>query len=191
MVLFFQKIYAKIVLLLLVVQQEMYIDVMEDLYNLSIRARVAYGTMCLEALLSKLGYELEEWDFILRRLWEYTSIKYLDDWHDMMAEYIPSSILDCPFEEGDYIKKEEYDFLSKLYRVKRELCEVIELIFYVGTIELYSKVIKVGESMKHLEKIISIMNNNEMPLPEIGKLKDYSFSNKQGWGEIFEREEIM
>ena len=164
---------------------------MEDLYNLSIRARVAYGTMCLEALLSKLGYELEEWDFILRRLWEYTSIKYLDDWHDMMAEYIPSSILDCPFEEGDYIKKEEYDFLSKLYRVKRELCEVIELIFYVGTIELYSKVIKVGESMKHLEKIISIMNNNEMPLPEIGKLKDYSFSNKQGWGEIFEREEIM
>ena len=98
---------------------------MEDLYNLSIRARVAYGTMCLEALLSKLGYELEEWDFILRRLWEYTSIKYLDDWHDMMAEYIPSSILDCPFEEGDYIKKEEYDFLSKLYRVKRELCEVI------------------------------------------------------------------
>src|SRR4051812_45060808 len=65
------------------------------LKRISIRARVAYSILCLERAVFAMGKKKSDWNVLLNRLWSYTDLEYLDEWHECVAELIPSTIIQC------------------------------------------------------------------------------------------------
>ena len=62
-----------------------------ELKKISIRGRVAYGIACFERALIFYHCKNNVWIDVIKKLWDYTSIEYIDDWYYEMAEYIPDS----------------------------------------------------------------------------------------------------
>lgn len=83
------------------------------------------------------------WIDVIKKLWDYTSIEYIDDWYYEMAEYIPDSLL-----ETDYYDKDDFEYLAETDFRTLKLCykesnivlsKIFRLIFEIGTLEIYGK----------------------------------------------------
>lgn len=66
----------------------------EDLKNISLRGRVAFGIRCFENALLALQYNVSQWRIVLDYLWSFTNIDFLDDWSGLIAEIIPENLLE-------------------------------------------------------------------------------------------------
>lgn len=113
-------------------------DQMEIIKSISIRGRMAYLLCSFEELLLYYGCNKDEWRLILEKLWKYTNIKYLDDWMYEIAEYMPESILNDTMEDAEYITKDEFEYLYKIYnKCNQEIkCFIkkymnVELVSYI------------------------------------------------------------
>ena len=164
----------------------------KQLKNVSIKARVSFGICCLEKTLIHYGCTLEKWRWVLEKLWEYTSIEYLDDWYYEIAELLPDSLLEVNTyrsEEFEYVTKDQFLFLSNLYRAEsnQTINQIFRLVFEMGTIDLYSKLENFApNSLNCLEKIENIMNQNNIEMPPIMSQTNHSFKENNGWGESFD-----
>lgn len=160
-----------------------------DLRDISIRGRVAFSICCLNSIVRALNYSHLDWSFLLNKLWVYTSAEYLDDWEDMGAEIKPDTIMYYEkYEPADFeiISKEDYDRLRSVYQVvDSRVLKIVDLIFYIGTIDLYGKVLKEGKSLEYLQRIIAIMEESGSPLPNLELFEDYKFELEEGWGARF------
>lgn len=167
-----------------------------ELEDLSIRARVAFGIECLERLINRsTASELNWEDLLLSKLWGYTSSDNLGRWHYLISEYTPFSILeDISFEEKEYeyITKIEYNELLQIYqKCNDELLKCIDLIFEIGTLDLYSSIKdKSPRTLRMLKEIITIIESNSLQLPDLKKYENYLIDYKNGWGAKFERENL-
>jgi hypothetical protein len=163
--------------------------------NVSIRGRVAFGICCLENALTQLGYPLTEWQLVLAQLWKYTEQSMLDDWHEVTAEYVPEAVLEeLPFDKkgNEYVSQELNAALGMLYRgVPRFIHELIDEIFWAGTIELYGALVNGGEqSLLHTLAMVKLMKDNTIPLPGYPAYTVF-LELSGGWGKPFTREYLL
>lgn len=163
--------------------------------SISVRGRMAYAICCLESAISKAHNNSKAWDIILNQLWTYTEKKYLDEWHEITAEFIPDTILEyTSFNQDDFefLSRSEFDTLSKLYKgSEKHICDIINHIFELGSVELYGKLTNEGvHVLNELMQIIVLMNKYEIPLPDFISFTNYSFNENNGWGKTFKRDQI-
>lgn len=169
-----------------------------ELKNLSIRGRVALSALCLEELLKNNSSEYntdEGWQFILKSIWDYTNTPP-GSWHYKMAEIIPFSIEeDVSFEEKgiEYLDSDTYFLIREAYRnTCGDIKKVINLIFEIGTLDLYSSISDNSpRTLSMLEEILSITQRNGLLIPSVDRFRDYDISSNHGWGNSFNRSEII
>jgi hypothetical protein len=168
---------------------------MEVFKNLSIRARVAYGICCLEEAIKYYCLLESDWDFMMNLLWTYTN-KNIGKWHEIMAECSPDSVL----EELSYQDKgiinisiKEYEELRFLYSKSNKVCDsIINLIFEIGTRDLYSSIVNGSpDTIEYLQEIIILMQQNNIPLPDIEIFKKFPITENHGWGREFTRNAVF
>lgn len=170
--------------------------------DVSIRGRVAFSILCLENAIEHFHVELLPWDFVLEKLWEFTSSTgYLDDWSGYMSEIMPDNILSEPkypsmkFEDMgfQYISKQYFNTLRDVYlQAGATLCCIIDKIFFLATGEMYGALHDGAPyNLEHLQEIIDMMEQHTIPLPSIEVLKSYSFQEEGGWGRHFDRSELF
>lgn len=161
---------------------------MKSLEKISIRGRMAYAICLFERLLLHYKCDKQDWIRILEKLWAYTSVEYLDDWMYEFAEWLPDSILEDDLDDFEFITKEEYEYLYKLY--KKSCVEIrlfIKIIFELGSIDLYSKLTDNStNTLKKLEEAIDIFKANNINIISIEPFKKYLFEERNGWGERFD-----
>ncbi|MES2776855.1 MAG: hypothetical protein V4722_21945 [Bacteroidota bacterium] len=163
--------------------------------NVSIRGRMAFGIICFENALKHFDYDVEDWQMILRELWSFTEIEYIDEWLYSFAEYKASSILeDLSFSEKGFEKltRSEYGILKKLYFNSDNLIqELTDLLFWLGTVEMYGQIVDNSpKTLEELQKIMNVMATNGIQLPQGSLFLKFSFT-EDGWGKGFTREEVF
>ena len=169
---------------------------MEIFLTLSIRARVAYGILCLEQTLQKLGYDYNHWQFLLDTLWSYT-YSNPGAWHMIAAEITPLSIVEnSEYNSIDFecITQEQYSLLKRMYStIPKEYFVIFELIFEIGTKDLYASIVN-GSKETHgfLSAIVKVLEENKIDVPDIPKfLIKQGIEENYGWGNPFYRNDIF
>lgn len=165
---------------------------MEDFKNISIRGRMAYLICSFEKLLLYYNCDIDEWRWILEKLWTYTNIKYLDDWMYETAEYMPNSILNDSMDDVEYITEDIFKYLYKVYsKSNQEIHLFLNIIYECGTCELYSRLCDFSPiTLEKLEEAVDILKMNNIDLVDVNPFKKYSFNECGGWGICFEGKQM-
>ncbi|GED66263.1 hypothetical protein MKX57_15295 [Lysinibacillus sp. FSL M8-0216] len=158
--------------------------------KISLNGRVSFGISCLESTLQYLDYNVDEWRIVLEYLWDFTSVKYIDDWSGIISEIIPENLLEFKFyEEHDfeYLDEKNFEYLYNLYQnIDEKIDFVITSIYNIGTSHAYTKIVEYGQdSLDELEILINYLIENEVPLPDITPFKSLSIDENKGWGNSF------
>jgi len=161
-------------------------------YNISIRARFAFTVLCLENAIKMLNQKNSLWELVLANVWSLTSMKFVDEWLYKISRIMPSSILEDDYEDNDEISYSQYNELKTLYlKTPQIIFDIMEYIFECGTVDLYGKVVDNSpKTLKILDDLVILMEENKIPLPDIKLLEKYPFSENEGWGREFEKGEI-
>jgi hypothetical protein len=160
---------------------------MNNLELISVRGRVAIGIQSLLNAIECYDYYYEDWNYLIEQLSKYTITKQLDEWHEITAEYIPSTLnkMDTYIEsEFDFLSENNFWELKENYKKSNDIClKIVDSIFEVGTINLYGSLVDNGkQSLDELVDIISLLGKNKIRTPNIEKYLIYSFAECDGWG---------
>jgi hypothetical protein len=163
--------------------------------NISIRARVAYGILCLESLINFFQLDKNKWEFVLKELWKYTNSN-VGRWHEVMSEIIPFSVCEeIDFQEKGcvIINEQTHNQLKDIYsEVNQDLLAIIDLVFEIGTRDLYSTITnKSQDTLLYIQKINTILNKYKIDPPNYRIFEKYSISENNGWGIEFTRDDIF
>lgn len=163
----------------------------DEFKKISLNGRVSYGISCFENTLLFLNYNVDKWKIVLEYLWQFTSIRYLDDWSGMISEIIPENLMEFRiYEEHDYeyLEERNFEYLYDLYtNIDEKIDFVITAIYNIGTSHSYSVIKGVGQqSLDELNILICYMSNNNIPLPDIKLFEKFSIEDNNGWGNIFD-----
>ncbi|MBU5354923.1 hypothetical protein KQI74_21735 [Paenibacillus barcinonensis] len=163
--------------------------------HISMRGRVAYAISCFENIIVALKYDINEWKVVLKYLWEFTNIEYLDDWNEIVVELIPENLMEFESyekEQFEKLSKEEFLYLFELYQRSDQLINIIiREIYELGVSHAYSVIEGKGRNSLHcLEKIIIFMKQNNFPLPDIHSFQSYSIKENRGWGDRIDGKEL-
>lgn len=166
----------------------------ENFINISMRARIAYAIMCFESLI-KEKYPNYNWSTLLNKLWNVTNAKFLDEWASVIIEYIPEYMLEFPtYEESEfeYISKEEYEILKPIYNdVDDTVNDFLKMIRDMEEIYSFSNIPNHGkESIDILLKIIKSFKEQGIQIPDINKIEDMTFDERNGWGNRFDEKKL-
>lgn len=166
---------------------------MHEFRNISIRGRMAYLLCSFKKLLMYYNCTIDDWKIILEKLWKFTSVEYFDDWMYEIAEYLPNSIMEDGLEDVEYISEEEFYFYKQVYyNVADDIKEMIQIIFELGTCEIYGRI--TNNSSGTLEKLkegILLLEKNNITLIDIDPFKKYKFYENNGWGLPFDGKELF
>ncbi len=184
--------------------------------KISIRGCVAYGICCLENALEHYNLQGEGWNFLLRKLWWYTELSaesdptiynclQLERWAYLNANIEPGN-LESFINYDEFSKQKNWWFIEDMptlmeYCILKETYEgsnrVIDLIckhlHQVGVSDLWAGIGKTSPyTLMHLQNLINLMYEQQIPLPSIEPFKQYVF-HKPGWdydlhayGEMFD-----
>jgi len=163
--------------------------------EISLNGRVSYSISCFENTLRFLNYNVNEWRIVLEHLWEFTSIKYLDDWSGMVAEIIPENLLEFKLyeeHEFEYLDEKNFKYLYQLYQnIDEKIDFVMTSIYDIGTSHAYSRIEEYGQnSLDELEILINYMKKNNVPLPDVSPFEKFSIEENKGWGNSFDGKNI-
>lgn len=167
----------------------------DDFKKISLNGRVAYGISCFENTLIALNYNVNEWKIVLECLWEFTSIQYVDDWSGMVAEIIPENLLEFKtYAEHDfeYLDEKNFKYLYNLYKnIDEKIDFMITAIYNIGTSHSYTIIVEHGQrSIDELEKLITYMTKNNIPLPDVKPFERFSIEENKAWGDKFDGRSI-
>lgn len=166
----------------------------EKLNKISIRGRVAYGIICLERAIAHFGFDKYDWSYLLNLLWSITYSK-LGVWHYPLAECTGRSIINDEeyLEDLDFLTKEKFWELNKLYKnANSTVLKIIDLIFEISTRDLYSSIANNSQdTLGYLIEIIELMEQNNIPLPDVELFERFPIAEGDGWGREFTRDELM
>jgi hypothetical protein len=162
-----------------------------DFFDISIRGRVAFSICCFENAIKHFSYKIDEWIFIIEKLWAYTNINSFDDWHYLIAEVLPDSILENNIYNNlnfDFIDEEEFYKMANLYNKSNEIIlKIIKYIFNIGISEFYGRLVNYGQkTLDNLKILIDYMTSNKITLPDLDKFMSFSYGDNDGWGNKFE-----
>lgn len=184
--------------------------------KISIRGCVAYGICCLENALEHYNIKGEGWNFLLKKLWWYTELSAASDpsinnclplerWAyltTMISPYILKeennydvfSQKEKWWHEDNIPTEEEYNLLKNTYKDSNGIIDLLcKHLHQVGVCELWGGILKTSPyTLMHLQKLIDVMHEQQIPLPSIEPFKQYVF-HKEGWdydlhgfGEMFD-----
>lgn len=161
---------------------------MDDLTKISIRGRMAYLLCVFENILVFFKCEKKDWNWILDKLWQYTSIEYLDDWMYEIAEYMPESVMEDNTDDIEYITESELKRLKDLYKNNpAEVNKMLRIIYEAGTIDLYTRLQNGSQNtLVKLQEGIDIAIKTGVKLPDISEFEKYRFIEGNGWGFPFD-----
>ncbi len=169
---------------------------MNKLSETSMKGRMAYTIMCVEAFLTT-KYPERDWTIISREMWKSTN-EYWDDFYDAFCELLPEIFLAYNSYNKDLAKsisEEEFSIVKKLYdgitkgieddsedEVNYMLNKPYEMaMVYEGT--------TIGdgqESFDIIEATERVLIKNNINLPDYTKVLFSSASEKNGWGNEFD-----
>jgi hypothetical protein len=166
---------------------------MKNIQSLSIRARVAYGILCLENVLKQNVPLKADWQMILDKFWLFTQLEYVDEWLYIVSEIMPGSILDDLYSDELSITWTEYQQLKKVYEnTPSFIFEIMECIFNCGRRHLYGAVTPQSpETLEYIKLLQKIMRKHKVALPNVEGLLKYHFNKHQGWGDTFEKKDLF
>lgn len=164
---------------------------LEQMKQISLRGRVAYGICCFENVLITLEYDLNDWRNVLNYLWQFTNIQYLDNWNEIIVELIPENLMEFnTYEEQEFerLSPEEFVSLSQLYQSTEESIGILlRDIYELGISHAYSIIEGYGESSLILiNRIANYMLKQGFPLPDMDSFLKYSINENRGWGNRFD-----
>lgn len=160
-----------------------------DFDKISMNGRMAYSILCVEKyLLDK--FPNDDWESLSRLMWEATSSLW-DEWADKFIEIIPEYLFEKPtFLESDFeeLTEEEYNEFVLLLKDKPDTVNQLLLKLYeLEQVYSYTSIPETGkEASQIVLDICSILEENEIPLPDLSTVQFSSFSEKNGWGNNFE-----
>ncbi len=165
---------------------------MQEFKTISIRGRMAYILCLFENLLIYYDCDKKDWDFVLKKLWEFTSIEYVDDWMYEVSEIMPNSVLNDGVDGLEFINENEFYKLKELYiNISNDIKKMLMIIFELGTIEIYSNVTDYSpRTIEKLQEAMGILKNKNIELVDVEKFKKYNYKYKQGWGKCFYGKEL-
>ncbi len=163
--------------------------------NISLRARVAFAILCLENAIDHFDLPKNKWQIVLKKLWELTSMKYVDEWLYSVSKIMYSSILEDNYSEEwkQYLSISEYMQLRELYLTTPNLIfEILDYIFEIGTIDMYGAILDNSkETLKLLKQLIMLISKENIILPNVEPFAKFSIAENDGWGREFTRNEIF
>ena len=161
-----------------------------DLQNVSIVGRIAYGIMCAEEYLIQ-KYPNKDWTIVFKDFWEITSLDLWDDWLEEVIEIIPEFLFEFDSYKAsgfDYLSEEKYSELKELYNgTNEDVNRILYMLYDLVRNSAYSSMKENGgESLYHLEQIISFLKEEGVRLPDARLVQKFPFSEKNGWGNSFD-----
>ncbi|MCG8237403.1 hypothetical protein J2Q21_12520 [Tenacibaculum finnmarkense genomovar ulcerans] len=183
--------------------------------EISVRGRYAIGLSCVKLLFRERNLHHTEFSrTLIRKLGEFTKSNKLDIWEEGVKAYLPcyessdetisklqefnkfckeyKSSRDKDWYKGfsfEILDSAFYEELINFYKTpeNKVIKEIVELCENIGCAELYGAMSK-GKSkntLKYLNEIFKITNlTSEFDFKKIAK--EHSFSNQDGWGNVFD-----
>ncbi|NIG55059.1 hypothetical protein [Chitinophaga sp. Cy-1792] len=158
--------------------------------RISIRARLAYGALCLENAIKFYQQEHLNWTYLFDLIWS-TTTTFMYSWADHMGEASPFVVMHDPFDprEAVYVMEEDFYQLKALYdEANPVLITIIDRIWYAG-------MCNTGDGLTHytilpMQQLADLMDKHAIPLPDITPFFKFGVAEDSGWGRAFTREEI-
>ena len=161
----------------------------DDFYNISMKGRMAYAILCVEKyLLAK--YPNDDWSVLSKWMWDVTS-NYWDEWDYKFMEIIPEYLFEFnTYAESGFerITEDEYNlFVSLLKGKSDDLNQLLLKLHKIQEVYCYSSVPGHGDEASEIVlEACSILEKENIDLPDIESVSFSSFSEKDGWGERFD-----
>lgn len=158
-----------------------------DFEKISIRGRFCYGLLCIERYVNQYSIFSNAGELIKQKYAEFTIRNDLDNWYDECKEYTPAYYIHSPTLPAFHRLKEANIVTIRQYyeSISNDLISIWSLVFDIGSAHLYSRIY--GNSTQlMLEEIIRILDKEKINLPNIDRVSFSSFSEKNGWGNEFD-----
>ena len=135
-------------------------------------------------------YPDTDWSILSERMWDVTN-SYWDEWDDSFIEIIPEFLFEFDtYDDSDFenLSREDYDYFSNLLKDRdSSLNNLLLKLHELQTVYCYSST--EGDGAEASEIVLSateILTDNNVELPDISSVSFSSFSEKNGWGEMFD-----
>ncbi|NMM50903.1 hypothetical protein [Marinigracilibium pacificum] len=172
-------------------------NLVEVVKTISIRGRFAFGMVCIEQFIKENQLNNNLLNEIIDVLWEFTSSNELDIWEEKINYLIPEHVLShhtkfiSSFDK--YLNNKDFKEIYKLYKsLDKTFLIMIKKVLEIGTGNLYGGTGKFSKWT--LDPTIDIANLAEFRLVNIPNIEDFkfsSFSENNGWGKKFNREQLL
>ncbi len=163
--------------------------------DLSIRGRIAYVILCFENYV-KVKYPDIDMQPVLKMMWSVVdSSDYIDNSAYRYLEIVP----ECLFEKDHYsadvfdkLTEDEYNRFTKILNSDDpDLNAIMMSVYDIAMEYAYTNITDHGkDTYEYLDKVIAILNNNAISLPDIGKVSMSRFSESEGWGHCLDPKSI-
>lgn len=159
-------------------------DLEKQLRTVSIRGRVAYGTVCLETILMS-ATDVTQFTPLLACLWEFTSSTDLSEWEEKIMDFYSESVLDNTREIKSLSLESSQRLRANYAALSTSQLTCIDEAIEIGRGNLYAGV--VGHSAATLAStmhLVRYLQTHSYPLPPIDKFLRSPFNqeNQHGWG---------
>lgn len=145
---------------------------MSILETISIVGRVAFGVTCLEHLCEKWNIKNQQMVELIELLWTFTSSNNLSVWESQINEILPDYTYEIPIKFGfEFLLKDKQETLTDV------ILEVIE----IGGANLYGG-FKSEYTIGHTLKVASLLENNNIELPDLKPFQKSKVTEFHGWG---------
>ncbi len=162
---------------------------MVDFRNISLRGRIAYGTMCAESY--ALAHHPErDWRPVFEVLWYLSQDVYWDDWSSRVIDILPEYVShETPYDPDDFETLDEhaYETLCDLYEgMPAAWATIMSNIVGMEQEYAYTVIPVLGlESVAMLEEIVSLLEAEGIELPDARAVESMRFEG-DGRGEPYE-----
>lgn len=166
---------------------------MVDFRNVSLRGRIAYGTMCAESY-SLAHYPERDWRPVFEVLWYLSKDVYWDDWSSKVIDILPEYVShDIPYDPDDFetLDERSYEALCDLYDGMPPAWTTI-MSNIVGMEQEYAYTTIPGcgmESVAMLEEIISLLEAEGVEPPDATLIESMRFEG-DGRGETYDAKSL-
>lgn len=160
-----------------------------DFNNISMIGRAAYCVMCVEKY-ALAKYPEKDWKPLLKWMWQITTENF-DEWYYRFMEILPDYLYEFDnYKDSDfeYLSEDDYNYYSEFLKdIDSNMNKLLKITTEISMVYSYTEIPGIGkESIKLVEKAISILNTAGIEPPNVADVSRFSFSEKNGWGNHFD-----
>ena len=155
-----------------------------NLGNHTLLARTAYVIMCFERYVISV-YPNTDFTSVAAMMWQIVDgSDYLDEAAYRFSEIIPESLFefsDYKSSGFDYLVQEQYDHFISVLNDTDQVLNMIMLSVYDIAMSYCYTTVEPGApiTLPYLQKVIDVMETNNIELPDLNLLSEYTVTNPQ------------